>query len=299
MNDEKLLTILEVLLDRPVAFHRGLKKSVKGATTQLMLSQAIYWSKIQKHEDGWFYKTQTEWEEETNLTRREQETARKQLKTKAFWQEERRGLCPKLYFRVDLILLAKDLAGDDTPIDQSLSEMDILHCTKSTSASDVKTRIPHCTNPPSGKVQTVHQNIYTKNTYKDYKDVEPHTDFSDFKNLYNSEKSRLWAACEILSQVRINLIKRLIKDVGSHCAALEVLEKACKFGREDKFWGAKRFEFDTILRKAISLSEKYLETPNGHVISESDISMAARMKETQELADRLAKKYNYNGANNA
>jgi hypothetical protein len=280
MNDERLLTMLNALLDRPVAFHRGLRAAVKGATTILMLSQAVYWSK--KTNDGWFYKTQAEWEDETTLTRREQDTARKQLRTKSFWQEERRGLSPKLYFRVDLILLAKDLAGDEAPIQSSMCVLHNSHCTERTTAS----------------AQNVQQNIYTKNTYKDYKEESPLPDFDSFKNLWNSEKSSLWAACKILDQVRINLVKRLIKDTGSCSAALETLEKACKYGRTDKYWNSKRLAFETVLRKAVSWSEQYLETPDGHIISDSDISMAARMKETQELADRLAKKYNYNGVNN-
>jgi hypothetical protein len=140
------------------------------------------------------------------------------------------------------------------------------------------------------------QTIYTKNTYKDYEDVSPLHDFDSFKNVWNSEKSSLWAACEKLNPQRIGLLKRLIKDEGT--SALEIFQKAVKFAKQDKFWCTKRMTIDNILRHCHELSEKYLETPNGHVISDSDLSMAARMKETQELAERLAKKFNYNGVNN-
>jgi hypothetical protein len=148
------------------------------------------------------------------------------------------------------------------------------------------------------EVNPYKEDIYKEDIYKETVKRESLPDFDLFKNLWNSEKNSLWATCKTLDQVRVNLIKRLIKDTGSCSAALETLEKACKYGRTDKYWNSKRLAFETVLRKAVSWSEQYLETPNGHVISDSDISMAARMKETQELADRLAKKFNYNGVNN-
>ena len=65
------------LLDRPIAYHKvfvTLTGSVKAA---IMLSQALYWQPRAKQSDGWWYKSAEEWEDETGLTRREQEQARK------------------------------------------------------------------------------------------------------------------------------------------------------------------------------------------------------------------------------
>jgi hypothetical protein len=84
-----------------------------------MLSQAIYWSLRTLNPDGWFYKTQEEWEEETGLTRREQENARILLKSRGFMDEERRSVPAKMYFKVDLDLVQTRLA-----------ESAILVCTK-------------------------------------------------------------------------------------------------------------------------------------------------------------------------
>jgi hypothetical protein len=84
------------LLDRPIAFHRVLATITGSVAAGLMLSQALYWTRIKRRDqpesDGWFYKTQAEWEEETALGRSEQETARKRLRQTSFWQETRRGL---------------------------------------------------------------------------------------------------------------------------------------------------------------------------------------------------------------
>ena len=90
---------LAVLLDRPIAFHRVLVDLAGSVVSALFLSQAIYW---QRRCEGWFWKTQDQWEEETGLSRREQETARSRLRDLAFIQEDRRGNPAKLWFRVDL-----------------------------------------------------------------------------------------------------------------------------------------------------------------------------------------------------
>lgn len=94
-------------LERPIAFHRIFAKVAGSATAGLFLSQAWYWTKtLPEARDGWFYKTQKEWQEETTLTRREQETARTKLKAFGLIEEERRGIDPTLWFRLDPKALA-------------------------------------------------------------------------------------------------------------------------------------------------------------------------------------------------
>ena len=99
------------LLDRPIAFHRVFVVIAGGVLPALMLSQAFYWSKRTEDPLGWFWKTQAEWEEETGMGRREQETARARLRQTRFWQEDLRGIPAKVHFRVGLDLLAADLLG--------------------------------------------------------------------------------------------------------------------------------------------------------------------------------------------
>lgn len=98
------------ILDRPIAFHRCLVKPCGSVNAALMLSQAIYWSLRTSNPDGWFYKTQEQWEEETGLTRREQESARILLRSRGLMDEERRSVPAKMYFRVDLDLVQTRLA---------------------------------------------------------------------------------------------------------------------------------------------------------------------------------------------
>jgi len=92
--------LLEVF-DQPVSFHRCLVPVTGSVTAALMLSQAIWSSQTSEPEaDGWFVKSRWEWEDETGLSRWEQETARRVLRDGGFLDERRVGMPAKLYFRV-------------------------------------------------------------------------------------------------------------------------------------------------------------------------------------------------------
>lgn len=79
--DEQAKKLIETLMKRPIAFQRIFKTITGTTNAALFLSQAWYWKDkanitINK-KPGWFYKSAQEWEEETGLTRREQENARR------------------------------------------------------------------------------------------------------------------------------------------------------------------------------------------------------------------------------
>lgn len=98
------------LLDRPIAFHRPLARLAGSVSAGLLLSQALYWSRRTSDKSGWFWKTQAEWEDETCLTRREQESARALLRNlehagRPLWSEERRGVPAKMHYRLDCQVL--------------------------------------------------------------------------------------------------------------------------------------------------------------------------------------------------
>ena len=58
---------------------------------------------------GWFTRTQTEWERDTGLTRREQETARRQLRERGLLEERRVGMPAVLWYRVNWARLRDSL----------------------------------------------------------------------------------------------------------------------------------------------------------------------------------------------
>jgi hypothetical protein len=88
-------------LERPIAYQRSFRRITKSTVAAVFLSQAWYWTKtLPKDREGWFFKTQAEWEEETGLTRTEQETARRHLRDAELIEEKKEGLPAKLWFRI-------------------------------------------------------------------------------------------------------------------------------------------------------------------------------------------------------
>lgn len=97
---------MKKLFDRAIAFNRVFVDLTGSVTSALLLSQACYWSQRTTSEDGWFYKTQEEWEEETGLTRYEFENARK--KAEKYLKYELRGLPAKGHYFVDWEAIYQD-----------------------------------------------------------------------------------------------------------------------------------------------------------------------------------------------
>lgn len=90
------------LLDEPIVFHRAYVPVAGGITAALFLSYAGYaYESLPEDSDGWFTRTQIEWERDTGLTRREQETARRQLRERGLLEERRVGMPAVLWFRVN------------------------------------------------------------------------------------------------------------------------------------------------------------------------------------------------------
>jgi hypothetical protein len=89
------------IFDLPVSFHRCLVPVTGGVTAALMLSQAIWTTQaLDDSAGGWFTRSQDQWREETGLSRWEQETARRALRSAGFLEERRDGMPAKLWYRV-------------------------------------------------------------------------------------------------------------------------------------------------------------------------------------------------------
>jgi hypothetical protein len=94
------LSLRALLSDRPIAFHPMLARLLGGINEALLFQQLAYWSD-KGSDPEWIYKTQKDIEEETTLTRTQQETARARLRKLGVIEEDKKGLPAKLYFRVN------------------------------------------------------------------------------------------------------------------------------------------------------------------------------------------------------
>lgn len=99
----EIASLISSLGGRVIGVQPAYIKLTNSASAAIFLSQAIYWhSKM----DGWFYKTQADWEQEICLSAEAQLTARKKLVKLGFLKEERRGIPAKTYYLVDIEAVA-------------------------------------------------------------------------------------------------------------------------------------------------------------------------------------------------
>lgn len=88
-----------------MAYYPKLRKVTGSTTATIMLCNLIYWRGKESGPDGWLYKTAEEIEDETGLSYREQQSARKQLVKQELVEERYQRLDHKMYFRVSLEVL--------------------------------------------------------------------------------------------------------------------------------------------------------------------------------------------------
>lgn len=91
-----------LLGNKTIAYRADFARIGGGVTSGVFLSQLFYWSGRGSDPDGWIWKTQSEWTQETTLTRNEQETARRKLRERGILKEKRRGIPARLHYFINL-----------------------------------------------------------------------------------------------------------------------------------------------------------------------------------------------------
>ena len=106
--------MIKALSVKPIAFNPLLAKLAGSACAGLFMSQLLYWWNKGSN-DNWIYKTIKETEEETCLTRSEQDTAIKAWLRLQVLQVKKYGVPPKRHFNIDtnkLFGLLKEVLND-------------------------------------------------------------------------------------------------------------------------------------------------------------------------------------------
>lgn len=111
------------LLGPALSYHRTLAVVSGGVNAGLMLSRALYLTRRQSRNQsgGWFCGTATLWTQEIGLTRREQETARRDLGRLSIWEETISGIPPCVFARIRIACLLARL------MDQARSSPGFAH----------------------------------------------------------------------------------------------------------------------------------------------------------------------------
>ncbi len=121
--------VLAELLGPSVAFHRSLVGVAGGVHGGLLLSRALHLTRQQsgRRMDEWIASSAARWIDEIGLTRREQETARRDLVCAGLWEECLRGIPPSTLVRIrldgllalltdDVLVAKRRCAGDTDPV---------------------------------------------------------------------------------------------------------------------------------------------------------------------------------------
>jgi hypothetical protein len=78
-----------------------------GPAAGIFIRQLVYWAGKEHDSEGWIYKTQSEMTDETGLSRRQQERARKVLLSQGVIKEDKRGIPCRLWYWIDFSALVR------------------------------------------------------------------------------------------------------------------------------------------------------------------------------------------------
>lgn len=108
------------LLGPSLSYHRRLAGIGGGVHAGLLLSRALHLTRLQtkRRWDTWIRNSATQWADEIGLTRRELDTARRDLAQIGVWDETLAGIPPTLIARVRLDCLLALLASEAVPTGQ-------------------------------------------------------------------------------------------------------------------------------------------------------------------------------------
>jgi len=122
--------LLEVLSIRPIAFNPLLAKATGSIKAGLLLAQLLYWWQKGRDKD-WIYKTIKEIEEETALSRNEQDSAIKRLKQLGLIEVKLKKVPARRHFHLSLLKISNLVCGSSSnlfeenqqPIPETTSEI--------------------------------------------------------------------------------------------------------------------------------------------------------------------------------
>ncbi|MCL4745648.1 MAG: hypothetical protein KJZ83_09545 [Burkholderiaceae bacterium] len=118
------------LLGPSLAYHRTLAGIGGGVHAGLLLSRALYLTRLQvkRQLDAWVRNSAARWTQDLGLTRREQETARRDLERAGVWEEALIGIPRSLVARIRMDCLLALLAGDESGSGQPVAAHDLPGC---------------------------------------------------------------------------------------------------------------------------------------------------------------------------
>lgn len=216
-------------IGRSIAYRPKLAKLFGGATAEIFFEQILYWQDKAENQDLGVYKTQAELEEETGLSRKEQETARQKLRAIGVLIETYKRLEHRIYYKIDMVKL-NDLLKTFANVQSELSPMpesDIGDSPKRTFVNtlDYNTRLHTNNNNTPLPPKTDNTDFAEQNTLSADADGEG----GEKENLpAKQKKSRTGEKIDF--QAVIDIYNQVNEETGSRLSFVETLNEKRKRG---------------------------------------------------------------------
>jgi len=206
------------LLDRPIAYHRIFVTLTGGVAGAVFLSQAVYWQqRVPNGRSGWWWKKQSDWADETGLSRREFETARRRLRDLGILSYRVGGMPKKTWYKLHFDQLEHQL----TSLTAQNGGSDKTVCTERTN-QNVGSGETVCSDPPDTTETTAEttSETTTTTTPRDGAGVGGGGDDSPDSNPEATTQTQAGAAAEIPTE----LLDRLPDGIDRAVAAESLAE---------------------------------------------------------------------------
>jgi hypothetical protein len=182
--------IKDMLPNRVVGYSPDLARMVGGATTGLFLSQLLFLSDKGHNPDGWVYKSEAEMGQETGLSKREQQTARRKLLSLGVIAIMRGGWKNTYHFKIIWEKLSQVIAvrqpADQRPQTVVTEKDQPLQNSATQSEQNVSTEPPQWQqNVPKEQWQ----NVATPDTHRENNTENKETEKTDRENQETWEKT--------------------------------------------------------------------------------------------------------------
>jgi hypothetical protein len=178
--------VKDMLPNRVVGYSPDLARAVGGATIGLFLSQLLFLSDKGANPEGWVYKSEAEMGQETGLTKREQQTARRKLLALGVITIMRGGFRNTYHFKVIWEKLYQVIAGIQKPQNVSTEKNERTQNVPTEPVQNVPTQPPECLQNVSTWWK---QNVATPDTHRDNNTENKETEKTDRENQTIWEKT--------------------------------------------------------------------------------------------------------------
>src|SRR5918999_873661 len=219
--------IKAMLPNRVVGYSPDLARIVGGATTGLFLSQLLFLSDKGANLEGWVYKSEAEMGQETGLTKREQQTARRKLLNLGVITITRGGWKNTYHFKVIWEKLYQVIAGIQRPQTVSTEKPQRAQNIPTESVQTVPTQPPE-------QLQNVSteqcQNVATPDTHRENNREKKEPEKKDRENQDTWEKT--------VEQVKSDLPIDETETRLAGTVLLEITETAARIGVTNPAVGA-------------------------------------------------------------